>query len=81
MQSLVKTVCARTAEAAGKAAAELWLSFLSNRSEGRQSFIFTRGEIFHPASRFYVGEVSAAGNRWLMHRQSTRAPAMLHRGI
>lgn len=57
-------------------AAALFLYPIDQRTD---KALFSPGERYvTPALRFYVGEVSAAGNGWLMYRQSAARAGMLH---
>lgn len=62
-----------------KPASKPRLYFLYPIDQQADKALFSPGErYFTSALRFYVGEVSAAGNGWLMHRQSAVRLGMLH---
>lgn len=61
----------RQRRAEGKARVKAAAFFLYPIDQRTDKALFPPGgRYFTSAARFYVGEVSAAGNGWLMHRQS-----------
>lgn len=73
--------CAQKAEARaeGKARVQAAALLLYPIDQQADKALFSPGErYFTSALRFYVGEVSAGGNGWLMHRQSAARLGMLH---